>query len=206
MSHFKLIGAGLVAAVVVVVNSSCSNHPPAIHAPSIDAEAAGERAIEMYDTNKDGKLSDEELDKCPGLKAAAGKVGGTQGVTAEGITARIEEWQRTKIGRVPAGCRVLHNGVPLKDAEVRLVPEEFLGEGMKVAVATGKTDEGGSAMVSVPTSGARTDPEGLPPGFYRVEITKAGLDIPAKYNTETVLGTEISQETILQPIQFDLKF
>lgn len=46
----------------------------------------------------------------------------------------------------------------------------------------------------------------MPPGFYRVEITKDGLNIPAKYNTETILGTEISYETMLQPIEFDLKF
>ena len=206
MSCFKLIGAGLSMAVVFAVGSSCSNRPPPIVHPHIDAEAAGQRAIEMYDTNKDGKLSGEELDQCPGLKAAMGSVGGGGGITAEAITARIAEWQRSRIGRIPAGCRVLHNGVPLKDADVKLVPEEFLGEGMKVAVATGKTDEGGSAELSVPTSGERTDPEGMPPGFYRVEITKTGLEIPAKYNTQTVLGTEIAYDKMLIPIEFDLKF
>ena len=32
--------------------------------------------------------------------------------------------------------------------------------------------------------------KGLSPGFYRVEITKDGETIPAKYNTETTLGAE----------------
>ena len=32
---------------------------------------------------------------------------------------------------------------------------------------------------------------GLSPGFYRVEITKEGDNIPAKYNTATTLGLEI---------------
>ena len=36
----------------------------------IDAAAAGKKAIEMFDTDKDGKLSGKELDKCPGLKSA----------------------------------------------------------------------------------------------------------------------------------------
>jgi hypothetical protein len=29
---------------------------------------------------------------------------------------------------------------------------------------------------------------GVAQGFYRVEITKAGENIPAKYNTATILG------------------
>ena len=34
--------------------------------------------------------------------------------------------------------------------------------------------------------------QGLSPGFYRVEITKDGEKIPAKYNTETTLGAEVA--------------
>jgi hypothetical protein len=161
----------------------------------------------MYDANKDGKLDGEELEKCPGLKAALATVGGgSDGITAEAISARIRAWQESKIGRIPIGCMVLHNGKPLADAEVKFVPEEFLGESMKAAVATGKTDANGSTPLSIPTSGDQFDPEGVPPGFYRVQITKDGLDIPAKYNTETILGQEVAYELMLVPIRFDLKF
>ena len=32
---------------------------------------------------------------------------------------------------------------------------------------------------------------GLPPGVYRVAVTKDGVTIPARYNTETTLGCEV---------------
>ena len=35
---------------------------------------------------------------------------------------------------------------------------------------------------------------GVPPGFYLVRITKAGVNIPAKYNTQTTLGAEVSND------------
>ena len=57
--------------------------------------------------------------------------------------------------------------------------------------ATGKTDQNGMAMLSIPTSGPG-DPPGVAPGFYRVEITKDGEKIPAKYNTETIFGQEVA--------------
>jgi len=34
--------------------------------------------------------------------------------------------------------------------------------------------------------------EGVAPGFYRVEITKTGENIPAKYNTETSFDQEVA--------------
>ena len=44
--------------------------------------------------------------------------------------------------------------------------------------------------------------------MYRVEITKDGENIPAKYNTETILGQEVSLDNIdLQMgIKFNLKY
>ena len=47
---------------------------PRLFPPAIDAKAAGAKAIKLYDANNDGKLSGEELDKCPGLKAAIDQV------------------------------------------------------------------------------------------------------------------------------------
>ena len=207
MSRCTMIGCGLVLAGVFVVSVGCPSHPPAIRPPAINAAQAGAKAIEMYDTNKDGKLSGEELDKCPGLKAALGAIDPSgEGVTADMIAARIQAWKNMQTGRLPpVGCMVTHNGVPLEGAEVKLVPEKFLGDIMQVA--TGKTDKHGSASISIPTSGDKYDPRGVPPGFYRVEITKPGLDIPAKYNTETTLGREVVYgPTMLENIRVDLKF
>ncbi len=164
----------------------------------------------MYDANKDGKLSGEELDKCPGLKAATARLDPEgHGITAEMIARRINIWLSRRIGRMSTFCIVTRNGKALESAEVKLVPEKFLGLGDDPKwVATGKSGTTGMAGVSVPTSGDRFDPPGVAPGFYRIEITKPGLAIPAKYNTATILGVEIARDTPSAegPIHLDLVF
>jgi hypothetical protein len=177
-----------------------------LHPPAINASAAGKEAVAMFDADKDGKIDGAELDKCPGLKAALSKVDpSNQGVTADMVTARIEAWQKSKLGRMSLSCRVTHNGQPLAGAEVNFVPEKFLGT--NIQTAKGKTDTNGMAMLSVPTKG-QGDPPGVAPGFYRVEITKQGDNIPAKYNTETTLGQEVALDAkgIQEGINFDLKY
>lgn len=181
--------------------------PTRLIPPSIDAETAGKKAIELFDTNKDGKLSGKELDKCPGLKAALGTVDTDhQGeITAEMIAERIRAWQRSKLGRMSLSCTVLHKGKPLDAASVRFVPEEFLGENVKAA--SGKTDKNGVAMISIAITD-RQDPPGVAPGLYRVEITKNGEKIPAIYNTETTLGQEVALDAngIQEGIKFNLDY
>jgi len=209
MSYRAMTCIALIAAAVLATNASCSRGPRRILPPSINASAAGAKAIEMFDKNKDGKLSGEELDKCPGLKSALSTVDpSNQGVTAEAITARIRAWQDSKLGRTSLSCVVMHNGQPLGGAEIKLVPEKFLGDDMPVV--SGKTGKSGMAMLSVPVSGKPDDPPGVPPGFYRIEITKPGMTIPAKYNTETTLGQEVAQDAkeIAQQrgIRVELKF
>jgi hypothetical protein len=181
-----------------------ANGPPRILPPNIDAAAAGTEAIKEFDADHDGKISGEELDKCPGLKAAIDQIdrSGKGEITAEKITARIKAWQDSRLGRMSLGCRVLHNGQALAGAEVKFVPEEFLGKILKVA--TGKTDANGVTMIAAQEAG----PPGVAPGFYRIEISKAGEDIPAKYNTETVLGQEVAMDAkgIQEGITLDLKY
>ena len=74
---------------------------------------------------------------------------------------------------------------------MRLVPEKFLGEGMVAMVARGHTERNGMTGVTVPSGSGQAEGAGVPPGFYRIEITKPGMDIPAKYNTDTTLGVEV---------------
>ena len=86
------------------------------------------------------------------------------------------------------------------------MPEDFLGDNFKTAIATGITDKGGLANMSIP----RPEPDyvlGVPPGFYSVEITKPGENIPAKYNSQTIFGLEIAPDMrLLQTpeFQFDI--
>ena len=190
-----------------VMTLGCSRGPSRLHMPSISASSAGSEAIEMYDADKDGRISGAELDKCPALKAAMAQIDktGEGAITADMITERIKAWQNSKLGRMSLRCTVLHNGRPLPNAEVRLMPEKFLGENVKTA--QGKTDRDGMAMLSVETTD-RSDRPGVTPGLYRVEITKAGENIPAKYNTETTLGQEVALDAVgvREGIRFNLAY
>ena len=241
------VSKGWMILMLAVVGASlgCPRTPPRVYPPYIDAKTAGLKAIEMFDTNKDGVISGKELEKCPGLKAACTPSAITHmctvdpartgRITAEMITDRIRAWQASRLGRMSLRCMVTWNGHALEGADVNFVPEPFLGQYMKTA--HGVTDQNGVAMLSIDTA-PEGGPPGVPPGFYRVEITKTaraatpakparpgvngkpgvpfepaqparhGLKIPAKYNTETILGQEVAidAEGIRNGIKFDLIF
>jgi hypothetical protein len=185
MSHYRLraILVSVLVSVILPIIAGCDDRPRRLSPTKVDAMAAALEAMAMYDTNKDGRIADEELDRCPSLKAIAID----NAVTRHMIAARILGWQSAGFGRAAVGIAVFHNGKGLADASVRLVPEKFLSD---ITPATGRTDANGATIITVPTSGPE-EPKGASAGFYRVEITKNGEDIPAKYNTETTLGMAV---------------
>jgi hypothetical protein len=199
----EIIGCALALSLVVV--AGCSRGPSRLYPPAIDASSAGAKAIEMY--GKDGKISGADLNKCPALKAALAQIDtiGDGTITAAKITARIKQWQDSKVGRMPLTCMVLRNGSPLAGADVKFVPEKFLGEAIQPATA--KTNQNGVAMISVPTTD-QSDRPGVAPGFYRVEVTKAGETIPAKFNTASIFGQEVASDArgIRERITFNLQY
>jgi hypothetical protein len=190
-----------------VLHKEVGRMPQRIFPPKYKPAEAAAKAMELYDADKDGKISGDELEKAPGLKAALKvmKTDKEKGVTADQIKERIQKWLDSRIGRTSLSCMVTHNGQPLAGATVKFVPEKFLSK-YSPDTATGVTNQTGMAMLSVPTGNDL--PPGLPPGIYRVEITKNGEDIPAKYNTETVLGQEVSLDNIdmQMGIKFNLKY
>jgi hypothetical protein len=161
--------------------------------------------MEMYDTNHDGLLDDKELDKVPGLKAALKRVDKDHDgkISEQELADRIKFWVNSRAGRVPVRVCVEHNGEPLVGAQVVLAPEKFLGAA--ILSGSGTTSEQGTASIS---SMSPVNPKlrGVSPGFYRVEITKLGEDIPAYYNTETTLGAEASSDDQKDALFFDLKY
>ncbi|MGA2032568.1 MAG: carboxypeptidase-like regulatory domain-containing protein [Thermoguttaceae bacterium] len=176
----------LVVGLGLLGPAGCGSRVRAIVPPGIASDAA-KRAIETYDLDKNGYLDAGELEKAPAIRAAFPD---SNKVTEEDIAARIASWKEAKVGRVPFIVAVLHNGQPLPGATVSLVPESFLGSELETAVGT--TDQSGRTMPTVPAHGSDNLP-GVAPGFYRVEVTKAGETIPAKYNTATTLGGEVPQ-------------
>jgi hypothetical protein len=172
-----------------------------------EAKAVGPAAIRECDSNGDGVISGEELDRHPGLKAAVDRLdpSGKGRITAAMVSERVTGWVKSRLAGMTFACTVTHNGKPLEGAVVKLVPEGFLGPNMQTA--SGKTDKNGYVAPSVPTMDPR-DPPGVGPGFYRVEITKPGEKIPSKYNTETTLGEEVSPDgsAPMRAAKFDLSY
>ena len=177
--------------------------PPQVPPPTIPSDA-GKRALELYDTNHDGTLEGDELDKVPGLKAALAEldVNHNGKITAAAVDARIQMWKESKLSRVTQLVQITHNGQPLGGATVTCEPESFLGD--QIQPATGITNFAGRCGLSIPGANA-TPLRGIAPGFYRVKVTKNGESIPAMYNTETTLGLEAFVR-MRQRVSFDLHY
>ena len=115
------------------------------------------------------------------------------------INARITAWKELKTGRVPVSCRVRNHRKPLVVATVTFVPESFLGGNL--LSASGTTGKAGTCVLKEIDGKASI---GVSPGFYRVQITKNGENIPAKYNTATTLGQEVAPG--VEGVGFDLDY
>jgi hypothetical protein len=155
--------------------------------------------MEQYDTNGDGKVAGEELEKAPSLKAALKRLDtdGDGGVSASEVAARVNVWRAMDTALTGAPGKVTLDGQPLAGATVTLEPEAFLGDEIKAAVGT--TNYAGLVSPSIPKEQRPnpTWPGGANYGLYKVRISKLlnGKEtIPARYNTETVLGQEISDD------------
>jgi len=182
---------GLVCAGCVLFCTGCGGTPPRIALPGLDPVAAGQKALALFDANKDGAIAGDELNKCPGVKAALKFVDKNSDgrVTAEEITARLKHYEEHKVGIFSAQCKVVRGTAPQKGLTVQYVPEPFLTPAL--STASGETNDNGIATLTAPGL-VRA---GVPPGFYRVEINRAGNPLPAQFNTQTVLGRELALDS-----------
>lgn len=187
--------AYLALATVALTTVGCGNKPASrVEGPALDPGGAGSQAMELFDANKDGNVAGPELDKAPGLKAALKPKLDTNGdgkASAAEVTARVQQYVDSRIAAMPCRCEIHLDDQPLEGATVRLIPEAFMGAGVKPASAT--SDKLGVAM-------AKTEGSSLPgvtPGIYRVEVSKmdGGREVvPARYNAQTTLGVEVASD------------
>jgi hypothetical protein len=162
--------------------------------PAMSADDVARKALEEYDTNNDGFLSAEELDRCPALKNSMELLDTNKDgkLSAEEIAARIRYYQELKVALISVRCAVTLDGKPLPGATVTFVPEKFMGMGAKPG--TGITDSTGKAMLAL------TDPPaaGMNLGFYKIAVSlkdATGKEtLPARYNSQTTLGQEIAPD------------
>jgi hypothetical protein len=189
---------GVVTLGLCLVMAGCSRGPSRIDVPRYDPAGSAARAMEMYDTDGDGFVAGEELENAPGLKAAMKNLDVDKDgkVSKQEIVDRVAAWQKMNIGLMSFSCEVTLDGIPLKGARVTFEPEPFL-EGV-IQEASDVTTLGGTAAPSIPKDKRLTKdtPPGIQTGLYKVKITAEGGSgsIPAKYNTDTILGQEVSQD------------
>ncbi|MBA4187098.1 MAG: hypothetical protein C0467_03685 [Planctomycetaceae bacterium] len=169
--------------------AGCSGGPDLspVATRSYDSESMAKAAIQQFDKNTNGTLELAELDSCPGLKATFTHIdtNNDNKLTAEELKARFEGYRTA--GAVGYTLRVTLDGIPLPDATATLTPESFMNGA--ISEVTGKTTADGT--LSKYSVDGRELP-GLPSGVYRVTVTKDGLGLPAKYNTQSTLGCEVS--------------
>jgi hypothetical protein len=176
--------------------AGCSGAPARAVPPEIPSDA-GQAAIARFDKNGDQVIDGAELDQVPSIKSAIRRFDRNQDnkVAADEIDARIQKWRNTKIGLMQVSVKVFIDGQPLSDAQVRIVPEEFLGTAVQPASAL--TDNTGRAGLSISDN---SNGAGVQLGLYRIEISKKSGDkeiIPEKYNKHTQLGCEIAMDNSL---------
>lgn len=193
------------ALVLIVAAGGCSRSLERFKAPKVDAASSASAAVELYDADGDGKLSKQELAKCPGIlgKLAAYDKNGDGSVDQAEIKDQLAQLLKHGTGGTQLTCLVTYKRKPLIGAEVVLEPEPYLGN--DIQAARGTTNGSGSAQLTIP-------PEHLPShlqrmkavhyGTFKVRITHPSTSIPEKYNTATELGyeTEIGNPTV----RFDL--
>jgi hypothetical protein len=166
----------------------CSGAVSPVSQPDWDPSGVAERAMALFDSNGDGFLSGDELTKSPGLLAGLDIIdtNDDQKVSATEIISRFEFYEQLKLGLRGREFKITYNGKPLANANVKLVPEPFLDGVIETAMGVTRPD----GIVN-PNAGVDGLP-GLRPGYYRIEVTSDKVKLPAKYNTETILGAEVS--------------
>jgi hypothetical protein len=184
------------ALVSTALLAGCSGAPARVVPPAIPADAA-QAAVAQFDKNGNQAIDGAELDQVPSIKSALRRIDRNQDnqVNAAEIAGRIQSWRDSKVGLMQVSLTLTMDGQPLSGAEVRIVPEEFLGSAVQPARAL--TDNSGRAAlrISEEPTGA-----GVQLGLYRIEISKksgAKETIPEKYNQRTQLGCEIAMDNSL---------
>ena len=184
---------------LLAIFSGCSGGPAALPVPSYDPAGSATKAIEMYDTDGDGYVAGVELENAPGLKAAIKTLDTDQDgkVSEKEVAERVRIWDQSQIGMMMFNCDFLLDGKPLADAVITFDPDEFLGGVIQPTV--GETSMGGTITPKVPKEKRPSpdSPPGMQAGIYKVRVSKivGGKEsIPARYNTETILGQEVSRD------------
>jgi EF hand len=180
----------VVVAALGLLAGGCSGGDPNV--PKISPRDAANQALAEYDANKDGALDAKELEACPAMLGSLKRLdkNGDGRVTVDEIADRLSFFKDQGV-LSDVGVEVMLDGRPVQGATVTLVPEKFMGSSVKSASTV--TDEMGAGYFKIEGS----EDVQVPLGYYRVQVSKNAQGreaIPAKYNTQTTLGYEVSPD------------
>ena len=153
-----------------------------------DAEAITQAILAEFDKNKNGSIEPNEAQACPALAGAFADIDTNRDrrLSADELRKRVEAYAASATGSVEVGCVVRVDVQPLAGATVTFVPEACMGPTLKTAVGTTDPD-GHCAEYKIDGKLFR----GIAPGLYKIQVTKDGAALPARFNTQTILGKEV---------------
>jgi len=169
---YALIACGAVLA------GGCAQSAVSQLRTSTPAEAAA-RVMELYDTNKDGKVAADEVRASPALVNGLSRIDKNRdgAVVVDEMQARFDAHDQMP-DLIPFEVYISAKRQPLEGATVTLTAEPFMGEGKQSYV--GSTNAGGVAYVV----GQDVDLPGLPTGYYTVHIVHAPSETDVKVGCE----------------------
>lgn len=196
-----LLSIGVAVVGGFAVCCGCDSPPSRVEQVNVDPHAVAAKLIEAGDKDKNGKLSAEELKDVPYVAVMANSYDKDRDhqVTADEISERLTAVVfDPRKAMSPGECIVMRKGSPFGGALVKLTPAPGLVD--LLPNANGKTDSTGIARLKMEDEHR---PKNVPhvtglirPGLYRVEVTHPSISVPARYNTETTLGAEVSEASL----------
>jgi len=198
-NRLKFCSIFLVPLTLITLVSGCGSGAPSVLIPTYDPGFSGEKAMEVYDLDSDGFVAGEELEKAPGLKAALKTIDSNQDgkISEAEVVERIQKLQEMNVGLMLFSSTIVLDNRPLKGATITFEPDVFMGDSIQQAFGTSSITGGTKARIPKDKRPSPNSPPGVQPGIYLVRISKIvnGKEIiPAKYNTNTVLGKEVSSD------------
>ena len=184
--------------LILCVVGGCNPGGRVLRPAKLDPDAVGQQALLQYDTNGDTKIDKAELKSSPGLLdgLAVTDQDNDKALTAEEIATRVRFHVERQVALLPVRYSITLDGIPLRQATMTLVPEEFFQNG--IPAATGISDDEGIVEPSMPFDKKYQQYatlRGVRPGVYRIQVSKKDADgreiIPAKYNSESILGRDV---------------
>lgn len=152
-NRLRSSGASLALGVIPHLLTGCGG--TSIVEPGFNPKNAAAQAMDLYDANHDGAIDTAELADAASLRAVLPKADadGDGRLTQAELATRFGTYRAGELLVTTFPCSVTLDGQPLEGADVRLIPEPFMGDAYEVASAT--TATGGQAVLSAPSVTAR---------------------------------------------------